>query len=371
MFCQKCRAELPEESQFCIKCGARLNPKYDQPQSEKVSHGCLAGGYKSENLQNKEDGNTHSTGSLPPSATANEKKWRQLFTVFFTKKRNRILVGVSLFLALGVIIVLIKASSKNITASPTEITIAPPQEVTVLFDAGEGDVSSISVMEGKNIGSLPPDPIKKRYTFLGWFTEPYGMGYQIDTNTIVSNDMTVYADWTRRPDFLLANATGTTITQIEIKPSRKTYANDENVSVFKDIRLLDKQQFAVFLPESMWDIFYFDIAVKYKNGKDNAKTKERIHIVYEKDISLFVMHIKGKDPTIPLAGGGVAAGGIAGTAVALGSAAKIASALKVVGTVVGGGMAAGVGVVAAVPIVIGATIFAILPDTLIVTQISY
>jgi hypothetical protein len=196
-----------------------------------------------------------------------------------------------------------------------------------------------------------------------------------------------------RPDFMLGNGTGSNITEIQIRPSKQTYSDTDLALSFVDISLPDQQGFAVILPNEWKDIYYFDIAVKYKDGRGNAKTNERVHIDRGGKMPLLVMHI-GNNSTIPLVAGGgtatVAAGGIIATAAAVYSGAIVLTAstgalvtgvtgittgLAAIGVVVGGVMATGIGIVLALPIVLGVTIFAITSwlstDRLVVTQISY
>lgn len=271
-----------------------------------------------------------------------------------------------------------------------------PENVTVKFDTGEGisAPSPIQIVKGGSVGEkLPNNITKDHFVFMGWFTEPEGNGSEINSETIITEDLTVHANWVRRPDFLLVNGTGSIITEIEIQPSKKTYPNNSEISGFQNISLNDTEMFAIILPQTMWEILYFDIAVKYKNGKDEAITKERVHVASVSNdgkVPMFVMHIDGKTSSVPLVGGAIGAGataaGIAVTGVALSSgalmlgqavgAAAITEALAMVGGVVGGGMVTGIGIVVAAPVAVGAAIWAIITifnpaDTLLVTEVKY
>jgi len=195
------------------------------------------------------------------------------------------------------------------------------------------------------------------------------------------------------PDFMLGNGTGSNITEIQIRPSKRTYSDNDLALSFENISLPDTQGFAVILPNDWKDIYYFDIAIKYKNGDGKAKTKERVHIDRGRKMPLLIMHI-GKNSTIPLTAGGATASAAAGgiTALAAGfasgalvltlpsgtvvtGAAAITAGLAAIGSIVGGGMATGIGIIVAAPVVLGATIFGITSwlsiDNLDVTQISY
>ncbi|MBN1364647.1 MAG: InlB B-repeat-containing protein [Syntrophaceae bacterium] len=46
-----------------------------------------------------------------------------------------------------------------------------------------------------NVGILPADPTKRCYSFAGWYTEPNGAGVAFDGSTLVTDNITVYADW--------------------------------------------------------------------------------------------------------------------------------------------------------------------------------
>lgn len=70
--------------------------------------------------------------------------------------------------------------------------------VTVTFDATGGlpALQTASTKQGESLGaSMVSDPSYEGYTFLGWYTEPYGGGVRFDGNTVVNADMTVYAYW--------------------------------------------------------------------------------------------------------------------------------------------------------------------------------
>jgi len=191
-------------------------------------------------------------------------------------------------------------------------------------------------------------------------------------------------------EFVLANGTGDSITEIEIRPSQKKYRGNKNVCALTELNVPDTAVFAVSLPPQMKSMDSFDLIIKY--GKKTAKTKQSI--VLKKNganAPLFVLSIKGKDSTIPLIAGGTGAGataaGIGITAAALkagaawallltnsgtfGGAAALAEAL----TMIGSSMVGGIAVVAAAPVVVGGGIFAAVmllsAKTLIATPIDF
>lgn len=78
----------------------------------------------------------------------------------------------------------------------TETNSAPPQVYTVTFHANGGtcNTATASVKDGYEIGSLPT-PTRTGYEFLGWYTDADG-GSKVYENTIISGNITVYAQWT-------------------------------------------------------------------------------------------------------------------------------------------------------------------------------
>ena len=70
---------------------------------------------------------------------------------------------------------------------------APIEEVKVVFDV-DGVKTEVKVIKGEAIGSnLPADPTKKGYTFKGWNTKADGTGETVTADTLVSDDLEVYA----------------------------------------------------------------------------------------------------------------------------------------------------------------------------------
>lgn len=73
-----------------------------------------------------------------------------------------------------------------------------PPTFTVNFVSNGGTLSGEtirSIVSGLAIGALPT-PIRDGYTFLGWFTAAEG-GAQVTADTVVTGDMTLYAQWGR------------------------------------------------------------------------------------------------------------------------------------------------------------------------------
>ena len=80
-----------------------------------------------------------------------------------------------------------------------EVIIDLKRMKTVKFDlqGGTGSQIEIEINAGEKPASLPT-PVKQGYTFLGWYTEPNGEGKQLTTDTVVNDDMVVYAYWEKK-----------------------------------------------------------------------------------------------------------------------------------------------------------------------------
>lgn len=78
-----------------------------------------------------------------------------------------------------------------------ETTPPVPTTYTITFDANGGTLSGASTMttgtDGK-LASLPSDPTRTDYTFLGWYTGKTG-GTKATKDTVFTKDTTVYAIW--------------------------------------------------------------------------------------------------------------------------------------------------------------------------------
>ena len=76
---------------------------------------------------------------------------------------------------------------------------APIEEVRVVFDV-DGQKSEVKVVKGEVIGSnLPADPMKEGYTFKGWNTKADGTGETVTAETVVTDEMEVYAVFEQNP----------------------------------------------------------------------------------------------------------------------------------------------------------------------------
>lgn len=75
--------------------------------------------------------------------------------------------------------------------------ISDVKKYTVTFDSQGGTLVDdiTNILENTKIGSLPSQPVRDNFTFIGWYTEPNGQGRVFNENTIINGDMTVYAYW--------------------------------------------------------------------------------------------------------------------------------------------------------------------------------
>ena len=65
--------------------------------------------------------------------------------------------------------------------------------MTVTFIV-DGQENPVKVVKGQSIGALmPKDPSKEGYTFKGWNTKKDGSGEVVTADTVVKEDMSVYA----------------------------------------------------------------------------------------------------------------------------------------------------------------------------------
>ncbi|MBD2871898.1 NHL domain-containing protein [Paenibacillus arenilitoris] len=80
---------------------------------------------------------------------------------------------------------------------------------TVTFGKNGGDTeatpSTLIVTDGDTVAALPAPPTRPGYAFAGWNTLPNGGGTVFDATTVVSGNVTVYAQWSLNPPNAPAN----------------------------------------------------------------------------------------------------------------------------------------------------------------------
>lgn len=89
------------------------------------------------------------------------------------------------------------SSNTVISQSATLSVMNNVKKYTVTFDSQGGTLvdAVTNIAENTKIASIPNPPVRNNFTFIGWYTEPNGQGRVFDENTIVNEDMTVYAYW--------------------------------------------------------------------------------------------------------------------------------------------------------------------------------
>lgn len=71
------------------------------------------------------------------------------------------------------------------------------QSATTAANPGVKSVSSPST----TVGTLPVPPTKSGYYFAGWYTETNGGGIEFISTTVVTGNLTVYANWSSNPTY--------------------------------------------------------------------------------------------------------------------------------------------------------------------------
>lgn len=73
--------------------------------------------------------------------------------------------------------------------------IPEPDTYTIQFDPRNGEANlQVQVDAGDALGTLPANPARADFSFLGWFTEPEA-GTEINTATVPEGNTTYYAHW--------------------------------------------------------------------------------------------------------------------------------------------------------------------------------
>jgi len=90
----------------------------------------------------------------------------------------------------------ITATTKNGISAQCQIVVAGFVKSTVSFDTllGEEPTQIVDVLYGSTV-TLPPVPMRSGYEFLGWNTKADGSGNLFTEETVILEDITVYAMW--------------------------------------------------------------------------------------------------------------------------------------------------------------------------------
>ena len=123
------------------------------------------------------------------------------FTANYTLPKDEFAANESLF-ASAVLTVTVDGKDYVIPSNVAETKMLPLVQHTVNFDlnGGSGSIASVTVNHGDALGDqMPADPSRSGYRFLGWNTQPNGSGDSFTKDTAVNADVTLYAQWARRP----------------------------------------------------------------------------------------------------------------------------------------------------------------------------
>ena len=83
---------------------------------------------------------------------------------------------------------------------PIKVTAAQKLALnyTIIFNDGLGNIiSTKKVYEGEMIGELPEEPLRSGFAFVGWYDDLEN-GNEITTETIINQEMNIYAHWEMR-----------------------------------------------------------------------------------------------------------------------------------------------------------------------------
>ncbi len=161
--------------------------------------------------------------------------------------------------------VTITAKAHNGKTATCKITVIKPAtpvttyKVTLNPNGGSVSPTSLSVVAGKKIGSLPT-PTRSGYTFKGWYTKATD-GTKVSSDTIVNSNMTIYAQW---------NKTSTTVAVTKVTLSK--------TSLSLKVKGTDTLK-ATIIPSNAtnktitWSSNNTKIATVDKNGKVTAVSK--------------------------------------------------------------------------------------------------
>ena len=123
-------------------------------------------------------------------------------TVKYTLPNGNFKVG-DYLLTSAVLTIGVNQDSYTIPSNLAKTELVGLESYTVRFDlnGGSGEAAPVTVVMGDTVGdSMPSDPSRTGYKFIGWNTKKDGSGIVFDKNTVVTGDITVYAQWSHRND---------------------------------------------------------------------------------------------------------------------------------------------------------------------------
>ena len=105
---------------------------------------------------------------------------------------------------------------------------------TITFDSqGGSEVESIQIDAYTQITTLPT-PNKEESDFGGWFTQPNGKGTQILENTVITDDMTLYALWIT-DDAVEVNGEQYSSLEVALQSHVPTDGTETTIKLLKDL----------------------------------------------------------------------------------------------------------------------------------------
>ena len=107
--------------------------------------------------------------------------------------------------------------ARNITI-PIKITAAQklPLKYTVNFSVDGNTISTRKVNEGDTIGTLPENPTKLGYSFVGWYDDPLN-GNVITSETLATSRMTIYAHFVKAYTVTFNSNGGSNVSPIQVE----------------------------------------------------------------------------------------------------------------------------------------------------------
>lgn len=109
---------------------------------------------------------------------------------------------------------------------------------TVTFNSNGGSDVPEQIIEAGNCVVEPADPTREGYTFEGWYTDE-GFGEAYDFQTPVTEDITLYAKWSKNvvvPPTPSKPSTGTTTTPVAAEPEIPFTDVSENASYYDAVK---------------------------------------------------------------------------------------------------------------------------------------
>lgn len=124
------------------------------------------------------------------------------FTANYTLPKDAFEANKSLFTS-AVMTMTVDGTNYVIPSNMAETKMLPLAQHTVNFDlnGGSGSIAPVTVNHGDALGDqMPANPSRSGYRFLGWNTQRNGSGDSFTKDTAVNADVTLYAQWARRPE---------------------------------------------------------------------------------------------------------------------------------------------------------------------------